>query len=226
MDENTKDDDRRVAMRTIVGGAVGLAAGTMLAPKTAHARASLTDLESRVVALEAALASFPLGGSVFVRWGSSSAPAGTQLMYSGYACASYYTHTGSMLPIVIQSGMSGSFPNTNGALGYAIHIGESLPGVPMNHMLLGAVCYAPGPTEVIWGVNTAPAGWSTLYRGWAMGPHYTHQGSQGPICVERESFISGGTGGTFNPIYRLELENIPGIPANAGPVPAIVVVRT
>ena len=126
-------------------------------------------------------------GSTFVRWGSSFAPAGTSLVYTGEAYASHYTHYGSLAPIVVGD-MEGIGGGINTSPIYPLLTGGAAPGIPQNRYVNAAVCQASGPTAIIWGTHTAPYGWRVLYVGYAMGPYYSHSGPDGPILVDSTAF--------------------------------------
>jgi hypothetical protein len=143
------------------------------------------------------------GGSVFIRWGNASAPAGTTFLYSGYCYAQHYTHYGGGDPIVVQSGDPGPVAISDGGLLYPLHTNPSTAYIPAGiiaaRYVKAAVCYVDAPTVVIWGTHTSPSGWSVVYRGYAMGPYYYHAGPKGLICVDCDNFdASQSSGGTSN----------------------------
>lgn len=132
-------------------------------------------------------------GSVFTRWGNSTAPQGTTLLYSGVAFGAYYNHSGSGGPIVLAAGDPGPAFGGVGAIAYPIvtaqvQAGGMPPGLAANKVLKAAVCYSPGPTTVIWGTWDPPAGWSVVYKGYAMASHYNHASASDMICVDADAF--------------------------------------
>ncbi|MCH7878681.1 MAG: hypothetical protein IH914_05130, partial [candidate division Zixibacteria bacterium] len=136
------------------------------------------------------------GGSVFTHWGSRSAPSGSTLLYSGFGYASFYSHGGNQTPIILNTGDPGPTNNYQGGLLYPLSIAEVIstpPGIAANVFLQGSVCFSEKPTFVLWGGNTPPPGWTVLYQGYAMGPHYTHAGSYGPLCIDTVDFDASAT---------------------------------
>lgn len=132
-------------------------------------------------------------GSVFTRWGNSTAPQGTTLLYSGIAFGAYYGHSGSGGPIVLAAGDPGPSFTGTGAIAYPIvtaqaQTGGVPPGLAANKVLKAAVCYSPTPTTVIWGTWNPPAGWSVVYKGYALASNYTHASASSMICVDADAF--------------------------------------
>lgn len=136
------------------------------------------------------------GGSTFIHWGSQTAPSGSSLLYSGFGYASLHAQSRNMPPIIIKTGDPGSHQNISGALFYPLHTAEAgtyPPGVTANTYLSGSVCFSDKPTFVLWGSRTPLSGWTALYSGYAMGPHYTHAGSYGPLCIDTVDFDASAT---------------------------------
>ena len=129
--------------------------------------------------------------TTFIRWGNSTAPSGTRLIYSGFAYSSNYSHSGQNTPIVVQGGDGGPAASLNGNLLYPLQTampGFMPPGITPDCEVVAAVCEAPDLTTTIWGTHTAPPGWTVLYRGYTMGPYYTQGGVIGPLCVDTDAF--------------------------------------
>lgn len=155
----------------------------------------------------------PNTGSVFTRWGNGTAPAGTTLVYAGFAHGDYYSHSGRGEPIVIPEHTAD--PNgpgvTSTALLYPVIVradAAAMPsGITANRYLKAAVCYAPGPTTILWGSWTAPAGWSILYKGYAFGANYQQEGGFAPLVVDADNFDASpdATGQLGSLIYPTQL---------------------
>ncbi len=155
-----------------------------------------SDLESRLAVLEGASGTSGTG-SVFVHWGSHVAPPGSTLLYTGYAFSGHYNHSGGPADILVMQAddPGGDQPGVVGSLFYPVALTPSTsllpPGVSGDTLLKAAVCYSPTSTTIIWGTHTAPAGWSILYSGHAMGNYYTHANSSDVICVDSAAYDGG-----------------------------------
>jgi hypothetical protein len=153
------------------------------------------------------------GNSVFIRWGSDTAPPGCTLIYSGFAYGSFYSFTGQLDLIVVQSGdPTTDAPTGDGSLLYPVETASDTtkmpPGITGARYVKAAVCWTNAPTMTIWGTHTPPAGWAILYKGFAMGGNYTHETSLSPICVDYENFYTGSVaGGNTNCLlYGIEVQ--------------------
>lgn len=135
--------------------------------------------------------------TTFTRWGNATPPGGTKLIYSGFAYASHYAHAGASEPIVVQSGDPGSLTSLGNLL-YPLQTGSTTlpPGIVPQREIVAAVCEAPHLTTTIWGTHTAPSGWTVLYRGYAMGAYYNHEGPVGPLCIDTDAFDASHSGGS------------------------------
>ncbi len=134
----------------------------------------------------------PTSGSIFTHWGSRTAPAGTTVLYSGFGYASHGSHSGTLAPLILQSGDPGPTDNASNGFLYPIGTaGVTPPGIASSVFLQGSVCFSEKPTFTLWGGHTPPSGWTALYLGYALGPHYTTQGPQGPLCVDSADFDAG-----------------------------------
>ncbi len=134
-------------------------------------------------------------GSTFIRWGNGTAPAGSELVYSGFGFASFYGGQAQLEPIVIQGGDPGPYLSPTDGLLYPLTTHNDLNLLPGNvagsRYVPAAVCYSASPTLVIWGSQTAPAGWEVLYRGYVVGSHYSQTGPTTPLCLDCENFDNG-----------------------------------
>ena len=156
-------------------------------------KADTADFSQKADTANFSLASASAGGSIFTRWGNSTAPAGTELIYSGYVFGSHFSHAGPQNYTVIQTGDTGLVMSNNDGILYPTQIetGGSplLSFIQQSSKVKAAVCYSNSPTLTIWGTHTPPSGWTTLYTGYAMGPLFQHVGpAGGPICVDHLNF--------------------------------------
>jgi hypothetical protein len=151
-----------------------------------------------------ALTSPGAGGNVFIRWGNSTAPAGTDLLYWGYAFGPHYTFAAPGDLIVVNSSSPGDSISAQGSLLYPAEmetVGTPLSAfIPQDSKLKAAVCFSNSPTATIWGTDTPPVGWSALYTGYAMASHYTHGAPAGTYCVDHLNFESVTFGNQNGPL--------------------------
>jgi hypothetical protein len=118
-------------------------------------------------------------GSVFIRWGNDTAPAGTTLLYSGYAFNGHYSHGGggaepTCMNKVTDIGAPGPGGNY-GDLLYPANTGNAArmpPGISAHTQIKCAVVYAEGPSFEMWGRQDCPPGWQVAYKGYGMGAYY------------------------------------------------------
>lgn len=148
-------------------------------------QSQIDTLATEVAALQAAIGSG--GGDVFVHWGSEAAPDATSLIYSGFGYSSHYDRVG-MPALVISSAASSPVRSSVSALFFPIVTAGPIDGISSETHLKGAVCLAPRPVSILWGTDQAPSGWDLLYRGTALGPHYTFDGPGDLICVDTEDY--------------------------------------
>ena len=130
------------------------------------------------------------GGTVYVRWGHDQCPSTAQLVYSGRAGGSHFTHNGGgsnpqCLPLDpnFLTPISGN-QNARGLM----YGGEYQTHTDSNSHLHGrhqtevpcAVCYVSNRTAVymVPAKYTCPTGWTREYYGYLMTEHYTHRRSQ------------------------------------------------
>jgi hypothetical protein len=128
------------------------------------------------------------GGTPLTRWGTQSAPAGTTLLYSGVAFESHHTHPGSETAC-LKSGDPGATATYQGDILYPVETGGTTPpGITAGRLMHCAVFLPPGPAVVVWGAWTGPVGWTQAYKGFGMGGHYTHAGTNSRGCVDTDAF--------------------------------------
>lgn len=144
------------------------------------------------------------GGNVFIRWGNSTAPSGTDLLYWGYAFGPHYTFASPNDMIVVVTGSPGDSTTAQSSLLYPAEMETA--GTPLSvfitdqSKLKAAVCFSSSPTATIWGTHTPPVGWSALYTGYTMAAHYTHSAPGGTYCVDHLNFESETFGNQNGPL--------------------------
>jgi subtilisin-like proprotein convertase family protein len=131
-------------------------------------------------------------GHVFTFWGSKSCPAAADKLYDGAVFGSHYTHPGSPDSICVKGGDPGPTTSYDGDLLYPINTtgsGSLPPGVPQNKTLFCAVCqWDEGQCFELWGSDTCPNGWETVFNGFSVGPHHTHSSPGNRVCLDPQNF--------------------------------------
>jgi hypothetical protein len=147
------------------------------------------------------------GKSVFHRWGSRTCPAGSSLLYHGTMMSEDSHHRGGGANTIcmhpaMQYPSGWSSGNQNGALLYTMEY-QDTDAIDHNemHEAACAVCELDHWESVYtqWGRSTTCTnGHITLYTGFVMAHHYTHQRSEF-ICVDSErAAIPGSSSGNEN----------------------------
>jgi len=131
-------------------------------------------------------------GHVFTFWGSKVCPAETDKLYDGAAFGAHYTHAGSPDSICMKGGDPGVSTSYSGDLLYPLNTAGSNsmpPGIPSSKSLFCAVCnWDEGQCFDMWGSETCPAGWETVFNGYALGPHHTHASPGNRVCLDPQNF--------------------------------------
>ena len=135
------------------------------------------------------------GGTVYMRWGHDQCPSTAQLVYSGRAGGSYYSHPGSgsnpqCLPLDpnFLTPISGN-QNHRGYIYRAKYRtstdSNSYVHGRHNHDVPCAVCHASNRTAVymVPAKYTCPSGWKREYYGYLMGQYYNYNSHQF-TCVD------------------------------------------
>ena len=124
--------------------------------------------------------------STFVRWGSSTCDASSELVYSGVVGGSYYTHTGGATNFLCLT-MSPVFGNHTVPSGVALLYGGEYQTFDSHEHQdpVCAVCRSSFPTTVmVPGTNVCSPGWRVLYSGYLMAGPYTAAGATEYVCVD------------------------------------------
>ncbi len=159
-------------------------------------------------------------GITFTRWGHTSCPTNTSLVYSGYQAGKSHDHggggTNSLCLTKSPTWLNFNDGNHNGALVYGTEYemsGYGLTGVsPFNtfHDFEApcAVCLDTRFTTQIMvpGTYQCPSGWTNLYYGYLMSTHYT-QGASEFTCIDVQAQkIGTSTNHNGNLLYPTEAE--------------------
>ena len=124
--------------------------------------------------------------STFIRWGSSTCDASSELVYSGVVGGSHYTHTGAATNFLCLS-VSPVVGNHTAPIDLALLYGGEYHTFDshMNQDPVCAVCRSSLPTTVmVPGTNVCSPGWHLLYSGYLMAGRYTNLAGTEYICVD------------------------------------------
>ena len=158
----------------------------------------------------------PTGGAVYVRWGRTSCPTGqgTQLVYSGRAGGSYYTHKGAGAnhlcmpdnPEHLQYGSGVQRYSYVYGVEYQIHNSQPLYSVD-NHKVPCAVCFAATRDTILMipAKLTCPTNWTLEYTGYLMSAHYSHHRSTYE-CVDKDPESVPGLDGSSGIAFFYHVE--------------------
>ncbi|XP_062577245.1 short-chain collagen C4-like [Saccostrea cucullata] len=133
--------------------------------------------------------------AVYVRWGKKICPQNVELVYSGYAGGSYYTHTGAAVePLCLpkdpqwgyyKDGFDGYKQFIYGAefRTYDFRKSLSLHDVPCS------VCRVYGKSAVytVPARNTCHRGWTLEYSGYLMSGYHAAKAASKFTCVDKRS---------------------------------------
>ena len=118
------------------------------------------------------------GGAMYTRWGRKSCPSGRQVVYTGIAGGSHYTHSGGganylCLPNNPQYSKNG-VPQYLNYL-YGSEYQSTLVGTH-DHNVPCTVCYVAtrSTTLMIPARTTCPTSWTKEYQGYLMAEYYKH----------------------------------------------------
>lgn len=139
-----------------------------------------------------------VNGVTYTRWGRTTCPAGSSVVYNGYAAGSHYTHGGSgsnTLCLIDNPKWDDvikniSDVNNNGALLYGIEFETDGYGVAslkglQNYDARCVVCEAPANLVLmIPGTTTCPASWTLQYFGFLMANNHSEQTKSEFVCVD------------------------------------------
>ena len=146
------------------------------------------------------------GGVTYVRWGRTTCPniTGTELVYTGRAAGSHYTHSGSgsNYQCIVEDPENFDFgagtADKSLIYGTEYEMTGNIPSsnLPLNnHDVPCSVCYVASRVTVLMipGKYTCPQNWIREYYGYLMADYYNHAGRSTYECVDATpETISGG----------------------------------
>ena len=137
----------------------------------------------------------PVGGAVYVRWGRTICPNGTELVYSGRAGGTRYDQKGGAAnhlcmpddPDYLQYISGVTNINFVAPVEYYFNTMSSLSQFN-EHNAPCAVCYAAtrGTVLMVPAKTQCPTGWTREYYGYLMSNHHGHQGRTMYICIDKD----------------------------------------
>jgi hypothetical protein len=148
------------------------------------------------------------GGVAYVRWGHTVCPTGAELVYSGRAAGSYYSHKGGGSNYQCVTLQPENFEYGPGTVtssflyGAEYEISGNVPKsfLPLNqHDVPCSVCFVPSKTAKIMipGTYKCPSSWRLEYYGFLMAERYNHQRSTFE-CVDKDAQMAQGGHGNHN----------------------------
>ena len=158
----------------------------------------------------------PVGGAVYVRWGRTICPNGTELVYSGRAGGTRYDHKGGASNFLCM-------PDDPDYLQYISEVNnynfvspveyrfEYMPSLSQfnNHNAPCAVCYTAtrGTVLMVPAKTQCPTGWTREYYGYLMSSLNVH-GRSMYTCIDKDPESVPGLNGYSNPRSILYLNEI------------------
>ncbi|XP_067024728.1 short-chain collagen C4-like [Acropora muricata] len=135
-------------------------------------------------------------GVNYVRWGRTSCPNGTQIVYQGIIGGEHYTHSGggSQYLCLPRNPKYDKYQNGHQSAGYVYgteYEVNAYNGNPFDRNLHNsdapcAVCFVKsrGSMLMIPARNDCPSGWTEEYHGYLMTSYYGHKHSSEFVCVD------------------------------------------
>ena len=161
------------------------------------------------------------GGVVYTRWGKSTCPSvqGTQLVYSGSAAGSFYTHTGSGANYLCMPHDPEYTHQTRGGfqlhgLIYGTEYEAPISGTS-NHDVPCAVCLASSRETMLMipAKTSCPTSWTAEYTGYLMSAHYQHKRSMYECVDQSMESLAGSFANTNGALfYHVEVDCGYGLP--------------
>ncbi|XP_076454672.1 uncharacterized protein LOC143289550 [Babylonia areolata] len=126
-------------------------------------------------------------GSTFIRWGRTTCPDNTSLVYSGIAGGSWYGSKGGSSDYLCLV-MDPRLDNTTQPSRYSQLCGAEYEVKANDDQdVVCSVCRAPQSTTLmIPATDTCPAGWTSQYRGHLMTEYSGHDGRTAYVCMDED----------------------------------------
>jgi len=148
-------------------------------------------MEAQMEAQTQSLQSLQNGqGSTFIRWGKSSCPSSSQIVYSGFVGGSFHSDAGgsakhlclSPNPVMSDLWFSAVWHST-------LYGAEYEAILNLNDLdVVCAVCkVSKASTFMLPGTNVCPSGWTTQYSGFLVGATYHHADASDYTCMDGQS---------------------------------------
>ena len=159
------------------------------------------------------------GGVTYVRWGNSSCPdtEGTELVYTGRAAGSYYSHKGGGANYQCITLEPANFDSRSRTLDHSLiyygveyQVQDNTPLSShsiLNHDAPCAVCYVTTRVAVLMipGTYICPQTWTREYYGWLMAERHNHHHSTFEcVDVSPETVAGGGANQNGASFYHVE----------------------
>ena len=147
------------------------------------------------------------GGDTFTNWGQATCPAGTNLLYSGYAFHQSYLYSGGGEPTCVEF-VVGDTPTLGAPTNPWVDDlsplstadgGQLPPGIPPRKTIKCAVCYkAAGTCFEHWGSQGCggAAGFNPIYTGYGLGGFASRSSNIDRHCVDNSPSFDGGINST------------------------------
>ncbi|XP_022110559.1 short-chain collagen C4-like [Acanthaster planci] len=155
----------------------------------------------------------PSGGDAYVRWGRTTCPTHTELVYAGTAAGSLYSHSGGSVDFFClppePEWASNHNDGTNSQsylYGMEYEVSAFDPFSHENAEFLQdrdvpcAVCrLVDRGTQLLFPAKLGcPASWTEEYRGFLMSGHYNHQQRSKAVCVDQAPEVVPGSQSNAN----------------------------
>ncbi|MCG8419089.1 MAG: hypothetical protein MJE77_14230 [Proteobacteria bacterium] len=128
-------------------------------------------------------------GTVATRYGNDTAPAGTELLYSGIVVGQHYNHASGARETCLAPNAAHT---TAGDANHYMYTSNSRTMSGTSIVTSTVKCakyFSKKPVYTIWGDNVCKFGWSVLYTGVMMGGHYSHAGGSGnSVCMDADNY--------------------------------------
>ncbi|XP_031567219.1 short-chain collagen C4-like isoform X1 [Actinia tenebrosa] len=156
------------------------------------------------------------GGVVYIRWGRTTCPSDTTVVYQGRTGGQYYTSTGGgsnyvCLTLSPKFGKYKDGLNNNGYIygsEYEIAYFNPLTNKNLQHRAAPCVvCHVQTRSTklMVPGTYACPAGWRREYWGYLMSEKHDHKHTTEYICVDKDAeYAAGGSGNHGALLYPVE----------------------
>ena len=160
------------------------------------------------------------GGVTYARWGKSSCPniTGTELVYSGRAGGTHYSHKGGAANyLCMPLDPEYTLPYQAGVRGHSYVYGTEYDAPIQgthNHNVPCAVCYVSTRETVLMipAKTSCPTSWTREYYGYLTSDYYNHARSMYECVDKDQESLSGSHAGTNGALFYHVEANCNGMP--------------